>query len=56
MNELEELCEKRELSYFDLKIIYKIIDVIKDITTIETMHKADSKSSHAWGDDITAKS
>lgn len=49
VGELEEICAKRELSYFDLKIIYKIVDVIKDITTIEAMHKADSKP-HDWSD------
>jgi len=53
--ELEDICKKPELNYMDLKIVYKIVDIIKDITTIKAMHNADTKV-HNWEDGLTSKS
>ena len=39
--ELESICHKKEITHTDLDDIYKMIDIVKDITTIEAMHKAD---------------
>ena len=39
--ELEDICHKSELSSTDLDYIYKIVDIIKDITTIDAMLKSD---------------
>lgn len=39
--ELEDICRKEEMTYWDLKNVYRMIDIIKDITTIHAMHKAD---------------
>lgn len=40
-DELTSISCKKEISFTDLEIIYKIVDIIKDITTIDAMHKAD---------------
>ena len=39
--EIKTICYKEEMTYWDLKNLYRIIDIIKDITTIDAMHKAD---------------
>ena len=55
--ELEDINKKEELNYMDLKIVYRIVDIIKDITTIDAMHKADNKSAtRSWEDNLTSKS
>ena len=43
-DELTEISHKKEISFTDLEIIYKIVDIIKDITTIDAMRKADEHS------------
>lgn len=40
-DELKSICRKDEMTSVDLENIYKIIDILKDITTIDAMHKAD---------------
>lgn len=39
--EIQEICRKEEMTYWDLKNVYRMVDIIKDITTIDAMHKAD---------------
>lgn len=41
LSELSDICHKEEMTYWDLKNVGRMIDVIKDITTIDAMHKAD---------------
>ena len=38
-NELEELAAKKEWSLCDVKLIGELVDICKDITTIEAMKK-----------------
>lgn len=40
-DELRSICHKEEITPMDLDNIYKIVDIIKDVTTIEAMHKAE---------------
>lgn len=40
-DELKSICRKDEMTSIDLENTYKIIDILKDITTIDAMHKAD---------------
>ena len=40
-DELKSICRKDEMTSVDLENTYKIIDILKDITTIDAMHKAD---------------
>lgn len=40
-DELKSICRKEEMTSVDLENTYKIIDILKDITTIDAMHKAD---------------
>lgn len=35
--ELKRICKKDEMSISDLDAVYKMVDVIKDVTTIEAM-------------------
>lgn len=51
--ELEDICHKGELTSTDLEHIYKIVDIIKDITTIEAMLKADKHKENDWDDTKT---
>lgn len=39
--ELKKLCNKDELTMAEVDAIYKMVDVLKDITTIEAMHNAE---------------
>lgn len=39
--ELKQLCKKDPMSVEDVELIYKIIDILKDVTTIEAMKKAE---------------
>lgn len=38
--ELKKLCNKDELTMAEVDAVYKMVDVIKDIATIEAMHNA----------------
>lgn len=40
-DELKSICRKDEMTSVDLENTYKIVDILKDITTIDAMHKAD---------------
>lgn len=40
-DELKSICRKDEITSVDLENTYKIVDIIKDITTIDVMRKAD---------------
>lgn len=39
--ELSQICRKAELTKDDLDNMYKLIDIVKDIKTVEAMKKAD---------------
>lgn len=39
--ELKKLCNKDELTMAEVDAVYKMVDVLKDITTIEAMHNAE---------------
>lgn len=39
--ELKKICKKEEMSMSDLDAVYKMVDVIKDITTIDAMHNSE---------------
>lgn len=43
-DELKVICKNEEITDTDLSNIYKIVDILKDITTIDAMHKADHDS------------
>ena len=47
-DELEELAEKKEWSITDVEILGKLIDVCKDITTIDAMKKSEKTT---WVDE-----
>lgn len=40
-DELKSICRKEEITPTDLDNIYKIVDIIKDVTTVEAMHRAE---------------
>lgn len=42
-DELKSICRKEEMSTMDLDNIYKIVDVIKDLTTVEAMKMAEEE-------------
>ena len=42
-DELKSISKKEEISSADLDNIYKMVDVIKDITTVDAMHKAEQE-------------
>ena len=48
-DELRSICRKEEITPVDLDNIYKIVDVIKDVTTIEAMHKAEQNGYSGEG-------
>ena len=51
-DELKSICRKDEITNSDLENIYKIVDIVKDITTIDAMHKADSSEGYSRGWDV----
>jgi hypothetical protein len=53
-DELKSICRKEEITSTDLENIYKIVDIVKDITTVEAMHKADNDGySRGWDVDYS---
>ena len=53
-DELKSICHKEEIDNVDLENIYKIVDIIKDITTIDAMHKSDDRHSrNSWDSDYS---
>lgn len=49
-DEIEQIIKKPQLTTEDVKLVYQMIDVIKDITTIEAMKKAESEG---WSGDYS---
>lgn len=48
--ELKKLCNKEDLTMTEVDAVYKMVDVIKDIKTIEAMHNAEMDGySGAYG-------
>ena len=42
-DELKEISKKEDITSMDLENIYKMVDIIKDITTVDAMHKAEQE-------------
>lgn len=40
MDELKRICNKPEMSQSDLENVYKMVDIIKDVSTVEAMRDA----------------
>ena len=40
-DELKKICKKEDITTMDLDNMYKMVDIVKDITTVEAMHKAE---------------
>lgn len=52
--ELKKLCNKDELTMAEVDAIYKMVDVLKDITTIEAMHNAEMEGySRAYANEYS---
>ena len=49
-DEIEQIIKKPQLTTEDVKLVYQMIDVIKDITTIEAMKKAEAEG---WSGDYS---
>lgn len=59
-DELKKICKKEEISSTDLDNIYKMVDIVKDVTTVGAMQKAEQEgysrdyardSSRGYSDD-----
>ncbi len=48
--ELKDLCKKDTLTNADIELIYKMIDVVKDISTVEAMKNAEEQG---WSRDYS---
>lgn len=48
-DELKSICRKEEMTTSDLENIYKIVDIIKDVTTVEAMHRAEENGYSGEG-------
>lgn len=48
-DELKSICRKEEITTSDLENIYKIVDIIKDVTTVEAMHRAEENGYSGEG-------
>lgn len=42
-DELKKICKKEEISSTDLDNIYKMVDIVKDVTTVDAMRKAEQE-------------
>ena len=42
-DELKTIAKKDDITSMDLENIYKMVDIVKDITTVDAMHKAESE-------------
>ena len=40
-DELKKISKKEEITSTDLDNIYKMVDIVKDVTTVDAMHKAE---------------
>ena len=51
--ELEDICNKGQMTATDLDYVDKIVDIIKDIVTTKAMLKADKHHENEWSEDDT---
>lgn len=54
--ELKDLCKKDTLTNADIELIYKMIDVVKDISTVEAMKNAEEQGwsrDYSYDDDYS---
>lgn len=42
-DELKKISKKEDITTMDLENIYKMVDIVKDITTVDAMHKAEKE-------------
>ena len=42
-DELKKISKKDDITSMDLENIYKMVDIVKDITTVDAMHKAEQE-------------
>ena len=42
-DELKKICKKEDITTTDLDNMYKMVDIVKDITTVDAMHKAEQE-------------
>lgn len=42
-DELKKISKKDDITSMDLENIYKMVDIVKDITTVDAMHKAEKE-------------
>lgn len=42
-DELKKISKKEDLTTTDLDNIYKMVDIVKDVTTVDAMHKAEQE-------------
>ena len=42
-DELKKISKKEEITSTDLDNIYKMVDIVKDVTTVDAMHKAEQE-------------
>ena len=54
-DELRSICRKEEMSRDDLDNIYKMVDIVKDITTVDAMHKAEYDGYSRDGRDMYSR-
>ena len=46
-DELKKICRKEEMTQTDLDNVYKMIDIVKDVTTIEAMNESDYSKDYS---------
>lgn len=49
-DELKQICKKEPLTKEDVELVYKMIDILKDITTIDAMNKPENEG---WAHDYS---
>lgn len=42
-DELKKISKKEDITAMDLENIYKMVDIVKDITTVDAMHRAEQE-------------
>lgn len=42
-DELKKICKKEDITTTDLDNMYKMVDIVKDITTVDAMHRAEQE-------------
>ncbi len=51
-DELKQICKKEPLTKEDVELVYKMIDILKDITTIDAMNKPENEG---WAQDYSGE-